>query len=59
MERKEREKETRRAPQAGVHMTVHDLTAEELCVLDALRDPVKGERIRKIYCGGSQSKQGE
>lgn len=39
MERKEREKETRRAPQAGVHMTVHDLTAEELILLKALRDP--------------------
>lgn len=39
--------------------SICDLTEEELRILAALRDPVKGERIREIYWGGSQSKQGE
>lgn len=63
MERKARERKTGRAHMEGVHITVHGLTGEELCVLAALRDPVKGARMwearRKHYCGGSQSKQGK
>lgn len=38
---------------------INDLTEEELVILAALRDPVKGEKLREVYCGGSQSKQGE
>lgn len=36
--------------------SVHDLTEEELVILAALRDPVKGEKLREVYCGGEQSR---